>query len=368
MTTSILLIDDDESWLDELAVSLDARLTGQDISILKWVPRLNSDPMVVFESFLSNHDVRLVVTDYDLTSQGQLGFFGATVVDWCQAQAVPVADFSRYNASSLAKEPNLFELRVPVASHEMAAAYIATVSGGFLAIRSAIDEDPSLLNQRSPAAALTKLLEMQGQTGQFSQYGIRYGGANSALIDWFRATASPDVEPSIEKRTKLLAYIMGHLLMNAILRFPGPLLDRRALAAYLAVDPHAYDQIEQIVMAARYGGPFADLHRGPFFWTEKVDDILQRGEEQIDPNESLSSPGKHNRRLAEILLQRGLPLDGRCTRCEGDDGGFLCPFSDRTVCQRADCSVISNVWIPAGARLSRFERDFYEEWAPILGM
>lgn len=368
MNACILLIDDDQEWLEGLAKALSATLKTDDVTVLTWVPRQSEMPMNVFDAFLTENDVRLVVTDYDLTKHGQTGFFGATVVDWCQAKAIPVADFSRFNASSLAQEPNLFELRVPVESYELAGAYVATITRGFLKIRQAIDADASLLRQRSPAASLARLLGVPGQTGQFSQYGIRYGGANTALIDWFKATASPDIIPEPEKRKDLLTYIMGHLLVNAILRFDGPLLSRRGLEAYLAIATNAHDQVAKILGPAAYTGPFADLSRGPYYWTSEVDEILLQAQNELSADVEIHSPGEHNRKLAALLLKETLPLDTTCDRCHGENGGFLDPFCDRTVCQRADCSVVSNVWIPAGARLCRFERGFYDEWSPILGM
>jgi hypothetical protein len=366
MTTAILIIDDKQDYLDGLTGALRTLLANDQVEVLAWVPRDTDKPMAVFEAFLNQHDVRLVVTDYDLTEQGQLGFFGATVVDWCQAEAIPVGDFSRGHASSLAKEPNLFELRVPVDSYDVAADYVANIFRGFLAIGSAIDSNATLLSQRSPAAALATMLQVPGLVGQFSQYGIRYGGANSALIDRFAETASPDIQPERRTRARLLTYIMGHLLLNSILRFPGPLLDRRGLEAFLAIKPGSHQDVEPLLAKAHYMGPFADL--GPFYWTEAVEEILETADERLNPDEEYSSPGQFNRKRAEALLGKTLPVDPRCERCSGENGGFLCPFSDRTVCQRADCAVVSNVWIPAGARLSRFERGFYDEWAPILGM
>lgn len=157
MTRTILLIDDKEDFLGELEAELKSRLKDEAL-LLTWVPRKADLPSQRFEQLLNDNDIRLVVTDYDLTEQGQLGFFGATVVDWCQNRGIPVGDFSRGNASSLAQEPNLFELRVPVESNDAAADYVAAVFRGFTAIRQAIDADDTLLSQRSPAAALALML------------------------------------------------------------------------------------------------------------------------------------------------------------------------------------------------------------------
>lgn len=365
MTQTILLIDDKEDFLTELADELKQRLGGE-AHLQPWVPRKSENPTTTFEKLLSEHDVRLVVTDYDLTEQGQLGFFGATVVDWCQNRGIPVGDFSRGNASSLATEPNLFELRVPIESNDAAAEYVAAVYRGFVKIRGAIDANDTLLQQRSPAAALAVMLGAKGMESQFSQYGIRYGGANSAIIDRVSATAPTDVKPEPTNKAALLAYIMGHLLVNAVLRFPGPIMSAEGLAAYLAVDRSDEEKYSALFNGARYSGPFATL--STYYWTNAVDDILSLFDEKVPGDAEFESPGEYNRTRVEVALGGKLARSPKCGRCQGKNGGFLCPFTHRAVCQRPDCSVVSNVWIPAGARLSRFERDFYDEWAPILGM
>jgi hypothetical protein len=365
VTATILLIDDQDKYVTPLAHALQERLsdTGQ---VVVWVPNNSDRPLENFDALLKAHDVRLVVTDYDLT-QGQLGFFGSSVVDWCQKKAIPVGDFSRGHASSLAEEPNMFELRVPIDSDAATVNYICTVFLGFKSIRNAIDSTPELSKQRSPAAVAAAILGVQRLESQFAQYGIRYGGANSALFDSVASTASTAVVPEREHVARLLTYITGHLLVNAILRFPGPLMDEQALCAYLAVEPAELPKFRQRFEDATYRGPFAAMK--PFLWTHAVDDILAGGDDGVDDDDDFTSTGAHNRQRLEILLGDKLARHNQCEeRCHGEEGGFLCPFTKRPVCQRADCSVVSNAWIPAGARLARFEKGFYDEWSPILGM
>lgn len=366
MVGTILLIDDKADLLRELEDALKAQLSLGEAAVIAWAPKDAEDPTSKFEEFRTENDLRLVVTDYDLTEGGQLGFFGATVVDWCQSRAIPVGDFSRGHVSALPVEPNLFELRVPVASNDLAAKHIAAVYRGFESIRAAIAGDGTLTERRSPASALAALLGARNDESQFAQYGMRYGSANSALIDRFAETAPEDKKPSQADKAAILSYIMGHLLLNAVLRFPGPILTRNALAAYLGVNAVEHETIEPLFEAARYEGPFAAL--GPYFWTGKVDDKLAEFAQKIPPDQQFESPGEMNRKSVEIELGRELARPPGCKRCEGKNGGFLCPFTNRTVCQRSDCSVVSNIWVPQGARLSRIEREFYDEWAPILGM
>jgi len=368
---AILLIDDNAQHLEELYRALELALAGA-AAIVRWSPAPDDHPMEVFNRLIDEHPIRLVITDYDLTSQGKLGLFGATVVDWCQLHALPVGDFSRNHISSLAREPNLFELRIPIDTPQIAATFIAHVFDGFVQVRTAVDEKASLMTHRSPAAALADLLNAPHLITQFSQYGVRYGGANASLVDVFqkRVPMSDDGLEDERKRTerqkKVLAYIMGHLLINGVMRFPGPLVNAGALAAFLAVSSEEVAQIGQLFAATRYDGPFGELES--YWWTDRVEQLLEGYRHQLANDAAFGSPGAERRALLELALNRAMTRDTACPRCQGKEGGFQCPYTYRAVCQRGDCSVVSNIWIPPGARLARFEREFYDEWAPILGM
>jgi hypothetical protein len=365
MSEAILLIDDREDQLGPLAAALTASLDG-DAQVIQWAPTARAEPKEVFDKFLLDNDVRLIVTDYDLSTGGKLGFFGGTVVDWSQLKSIPAGDFSRGHAELLAKEPNLFELRIPVETPEIAGRYIAELYRGFSVIRQAVKSDSQLLQQRSPAAVLARLLGVKHLSSQFSQYTTRYGTGNGSLVDQVAKFAPRTIEPDKTEREEILTYIIGHLLVNGILRFPGPIVDESGLAAFLAITRDEATSLEPIFKEARYTGPFHGLR--PFYWTEQVESILENQEGQLPEGQDFESPGEQHRALVELLTKRTLARDQQCPRCQGKNGGFLCPYSKYTVCQRSDCSVASSGWIPQGAYLARIEKDFYDEWAPILGM
>ncbi|CAE6762268.1 hypothetical protein XA1311A_19460 [Xanthomonas arboricola] len=366
MSNAILVIDDDADHCSFLANgvlrALERRNHGA-VVVLQWSPGDGEEPLARFENFLKEFDVRLVITDYDLTAQGTLGLFGATVVDWCQLKALPVGDFSRKNVDALAKEPNLFELRIHVAEPG-AAEQVAELYLGFEEVREAFSNGPDLSTYRNPAAALATILSRRGLTPQFSQYGSKYASANASLVDSLRGEHSDEQRNTLRER--FFVYIAGHILVNSILRFPGPLVNRRALAAYLAVSINDLVKVEDLFGAAIYRGPFSGLER--FWWVEDIDDVLDTQREKLDPNAVYVSAGAERRQLAELAIGERLELDSACDRCGGEEGGLFCPYTDRTVCERGDCSTPSSTWIPQGARLCRLEYDFYEEWAPILGM
>jgi len=361
---SILLVDDNDDLLKALAAALAHELPAGEAEIRTWVPkRSEEDPKAAFDERIDS-DTTLVVTDYDLTSQGQTGLFGSSVVAWCQTRAIPVGDFSRANAGALPKEPDLFELRIPT-DVTQAARFVAGVFRGFRAIGEALKARPDLLTKKSHAVVLADILGVPTAENQFALYGVRFGTTSGALMDTVARAAPADVEPAADEKVTLLSYILGHLLLNAILRFPGPIISGRALSAYVASDEANAADVRALFASAAYVGPFAELE--PFFWLWKVDEVLDGLAKSLPSGYEAETSGELQRKVLETKLGRTLRRHS-CDRCQGKNGGFYCPFTKRTVCQRADCSVGSNSWIPQGAKLCRIERDFFDEWAPILGL
>ena len=361
---SILLIDDNKKNLDNLV----ERLRGlvPDAELNSWRPaEQDGQPVDVFNDKVDEHTA-LVITDYDLTTQVK-GFFGQSVVGWCQTRAIPVGEYSRANIIKLPTEPSLFELRVPN-DEEKAAKYIARAFSGFLAIRRGIEEKPELLSKgQRLASVLSSLLSCPHLESQFAAYMSRPGAANSALtqqlIDYARDEATPSIK-RIERKVRIVTYVLGHVLLNSILKYPGPILSYRVLCAYLTTTPGSEGDISGLFKDAAYSGPFSDNRQ--LFWRHIVDDTIDRLSEQVNAGQA-ESFGDFNRRIVEAALECKL-APHNCNRCGGEKGGYWCPFTMRPVCERADCSVPASSWIPSGAHLSRVERDFHDEWAPLLGL
>lgn len=194
-------------------------------------------------------------------------------------------------------------------------------------------------------------------------YFSRVGSANGALVERLQKVAQSPAHADTDDQAQLLTYVIGHVLCNAILKYPGPLLDASVLAAYVSHAPQSAEQISELFLAARYAGPFSE--DGRFFWRADVDAFL---DELPRPKqwEEFAPADVQNRRLVELALGGALPRHA-CDRCNGERGGYWCPFSQRAVCEQSDCSVASSSWIPDGAWLARVERDFYDEWSPMLG-
>jgi hypothetical protein len=361
-TPSILLIDDHQAWLDNLRLALVDALNDSSVEVRTWLPSVNdSDPLAKLESLVDRNTV-LVATDYDLTS-GMRGLFGPTIVGWCQQRFIPVGDFSRGNVAALPKEPNLFELRIP-ANDADGARFIASTFNGFRSIRKSIESDPKIISSKlSLAGVLATLLEKRELESQFALYMTRLGAANSYLLEKLKEFAGA-TQPSPSDKERLLTYVLGHVLLNAILKYPGPILSEKALCAYLATSDDETESIFGIFQAAAYRGPFGLSAR--YYWRDEVDNKIDQLGVSVD-SEQFEMFSDFNRNVVERALGRKLGNHG-CSRCGGEKGGFLCPFTQRPVCLRSDCSVAASSWIPQGAQLCRVERDFYDEWAPLLGL
>ena len=365
--SSILLIDDRPALLDEMQEHLAAALGAEHVEIRQWVPERDSTDTPIRETFdaLIVPGTTLVVTDHDLTQKGATGLFGSTIVSWCQQKLIPVGDFSRGNNPTLPREPNLFELRVPTTPRD-GATFVATAFRGFTEIARAVGDPKhdAASAQTSPAAALAAVLGRPHLGYAFALYMSRLGAANGALVERIRALVAGTVPEPAEK-ARLLTYVLGHVLLNAVLRFPGPILSVPALCAYVGTSETEAGPLQRVFKKARYMGPFgADA---AYFWREQVDEIINRKGAQLSDS-GIDDFGSFNRAAVEAAVKRDLAPHG-CDRegCGGKRGGFWCPFTRRAVCLRADCSVPSSSWIPEGAEVARVERVFHDEWAPLLG-
>ena len=122
----------------------------------------------------------------------------------------------------------------------------------------------------------------------------------------------------------------------------------------------------ETVKLEHYSGPFAGIR--PLVWRDDVDRILADSvnEESV---ELVGEKENYNRFAVSRILDR-TPATHGCKRdgCDGQRGGYWCPFTKRVVCLREDCSTAARAWIPDGADLCRVEAEFFEEFEPLLGL
>jgi hypothetical protein len=351
----IVIIDDDEEHLESLKAEITANLGDAGGEVITWRPKFEDDVLQAFDGLVAD-GVTLMVTDYDLTKKGPPGFFGDSIVAWCQQRAIPVGDYSRGNRAHLPNKPNLFEFRFPSTVKE-AGPGIAAIYRGFRAIRGALDANPNLLSAPSPANMLADMLHHPSAVAQFSMYTPQIG-VNASLVDLVKESRLPD------ERKALAAYILGHVLFNSVLRYAGPILDPLTLCSYFAIDDAEVERITPLFAQATYDGPFAEL--GPYFWRDQVDGIIEEWV-QHSAAEYTGDPASYRRAILQEIIGEPQLTRYPCPRCGGERGGYRCPFTNAVVCELGECSIGSSGWIPQGADLTRVERTFFDETAPMLG-
>ena len=366
----ILVVDDRSDELARLVAALKERL-GSRVVIDAWQPTgasaesssdQSSDPLVELTTRVTQTTV-LIVTDFDLTSSGVRGFFGSSIVAWANSAYIPVCNFSRGSPQRLPGVPALFEFRLEP-STEATADEVVRIFGGFQSLKSAIAKIRNVHDLSSPARVLALAIGREHAESEFAPYFSRVGSANGALVDLLQEAArDPKAVVSDDERLKLLEYVIGHVLCNAILRYPGPILDAQVLCAYTGHPSSESADIEKLFGAAAYSGPFGDS--SSFYWRSEVDAVLENLKRPKDWDED-APLDVQSRALVESALKRSTAHHD-CGRCGGNRGGFWCPFTKRPVCERGDCSVSSSSWVPDGAWLARVEKEFYDEWAPMLG-
>ena len=260
----------------------------------------------------------------------------------------------------------MFELRVPLNEAD-AVAYIDRMFEGFRRIQEGIEQDSELLTtQRSPAQVLALLLDRKELKSQLGPYFSKPGLFNSSLLDTLTGGEHKRGSATAAEKTRLLTYILGHVLVNAVLKYPGPILAEGPLCAYLATSPNDIERVAGLFDAARYTGPFDAGER--LFWRGDVDEVVERLAQEFEVDDTeYRSFGDYHRAVIDKALS-GSMAKHECDRCDGLKGGFWCPFTKRAVCERSDCSSTASSWVPSGAYACRVERVFFDEWSPILGL
>ena len=358
---TILLIDDEECLLAELRERLTEGLAGEDVKVKGWQPRASDElPKAMLEK-LAPKGTALVVTDYNLTKRGMRGLEGPAVESWCRNRFIPVGQFSRGHVDELPREPGLFSMRVPERTGP-AVKYIVAVYRGFKEVRERVGQGN--WSNHTISSITAEIMGCRHCEPAVSLYFSRLGSSTGGLGEYLRRkeTAGEAREALVE----VLCYVIGHVILNLILGYPGPVLPRETLAAYLAVPIEEAEEVVARAGIGSYEGPFSEVQ--PLVWRKDVDEAMEKAVD-VGAREGPLDAGGYNRYAAGMLLGRE-PRAHDCKRgeCGGELGGFWCPFTRRTVCLRADCSHAASAWIPDGADLCRVEAEFYEDYAPLLGI
>ena len=360
----ILLIDDVDRYLEPLLMTLKEAVPEDVANVEGWMPKGDDgDPEDVLNKYFEN-GLMFVVTDFDLTKKGMLGFQGPSVQHWCQRKLIPVGDFSRARTKDLPKEPSLFQFRVPLGGDREASLYIASVFTGFRDIRSWLNNNKV---EESLSNTMARMLDRASLEPELSLYFSRLFTSNTAIRDYL--LVKRDGDEVLSAMLDVVAYVIGHVLLNLVMAFPGPILTCKVLAAYLSTTEEEALLFVENAEVKRYGGPFWETQ--PMFWKNEVDDALLDAAGEEIAEDVASDLAEFNRWALAKVLGRD-PTRHDCRRegvnCDGRYGGYWCPLTGRTVCLREECSISSKAWIPDGADLCRVEADYFQEYAPLLGL
>jgi hypothetical protein len=280
---------------------------------------------------------------------------GSSVISWCHAHAIPVGDYSRKLDEEL-EEPDLFEFRFSSDAAE-AAIQIADLLRGFQQLDQLLSDHQGVVGAGGWSHTLATILDHEDAASSFSLYSVRAGASHGTAIDLLERQYGSE-----NARRLLEIYVLGHLLYNGILRYPGPIMNDLTLCSYLAITDANANAAAKIFERAQYTGPFSKSRQ--YFWQDEVDNVLV---DLADAAHIDGDPGDDHFRRA-VMARHLEPGTHPCPHCPGDRGGFRCPYTDRTTCDRPDCSVPTTSWVPQGAYLSRVDKDYYDQWSPLLGL
>ena len=357
LNNHILLIDDKQSMIDELKNKVQKCLESSNIKIdiTHWRPNSERDgnPAEKISELLSKKPL-LVVTDVDLTENGFNGFYGTSIVKSCQNALIPICEFSVNEKFKLPDSPNLFNIYL-TSDFDLAAREIASIYLGFKQIRDYFNQ-PHDFEEISYATSLANLLKRDDLYYEFAKYIESFDKVNQFIID---ITQNSDKKNSNEVINHIFFYVVGHVLLNTILRYPGPIISEKVLCAYMAVKHCEGDKLAKIFKDAFYCGPFDNIDK--FYWLGKVDNIVIKHKSDTDEIENI---GEFNQTIVKSIDPSIESLECEKSNCRV--GGFYCPFKMKTVCDSENCSIFSDRWLPVGANMCRISKEYFDEWEPLF--
>ena len=332
----LMLVDDEVEPLEALQKELLVAFAGRDAEIRVWIPQPQDKTQDKYQEIVQARP-DFVVTDEDLSVGGPAGLEGASVVSACKAEAIPVGNFTRQPDEEL-PEPRFYDFRFPDEAPAKAR-YIADFLFGTFDLGRMIRADPSLHNGEGPAAVLATLMGRPEMAPYFSLYASKDGASNVLPGRLARIYGKE------EAKNLLAISLLSHMTYNAIMRYPGPIIDAVALCAYLAIGFQDYEGVKKFFEDSAYGGPFTSS--GRHYWHPDVEKTLLTLSEEMDLPDDLSDDVFRRGVIARLIGRE--PARHACKRCGGVNGGYICPYTRVTVCTRRDCSAATSDFVPTGS-------------------
>jgi len=317
-----------------------------------WDGEEDPEPTDILYPYLENPHPDLVVLDWELGGY-KSGVRRQHVQSACEELGIPLCVYHRdeghfSDPESLKEyEENLIRIDVKETSEQVADA-IATIATSFVEIKEALRTE----NVDGVQSALHQVIDVPPSAeAQLDQYSL---GQSAAL-----RVAKSDMTD--EERTRITSTFIGYWIHNQILEYPGVLLNEVATASYLGVDHEEFQTRQACYEAlekAAYDGPFSDLSRDNWWWTNLLDEIRL----ELPPGEDgdlLSGPAL----FEELCGESVSPVT--CVESGEPKAGYYCILTEKPVCE--EHSEKPGGWIPVGAsrsRISSSELEKVNAWMP----
>lgn len=342
----VLIFEDREENYEEIRESLEPALPD-DLTLNRFdheEPVESDEVLSELEDWVKDLDFPLlIILDYDLTV-AQNKVRREHVRQLCEDHDLPLCIYHRIDSTLedrlQVQEYEEDRIKIdPSKGAEEVAHDCANIAKGFNEIRHALAD---ALEDEGRLAIPEILNAPRGVRGKLDQYSW---GNPGALMG-----GGPDMDRDdiVHRATTHL----GYWIHNELLEFPGALLNRVALAAYLDVDHEAFLEnpaYQEPFDDALYDGPFAEL--GRWWWTPKIDEIRAGMMEDDDTEMPLGQTIFQRLELPEI--GQAICHDGESENHEG--ARYYCIIKEKPVCE--EDSKNPEGWIPMGATRSRISRD-----------
>lgn len=220
---------------------------------------------------------------------------------------------------------------------------LIAIHNAFKSVEVVLEANPALLSPKhSPAEVLAKVLGDENLSYEF----LGYAAQNLVYF----AAPEEGASDRFISQTKRYATQLGYWIYNYILMFPGPILTRRAAAAFLNVAPDDAEKSTEfldLLESARYQGPFSEVQ--PYYWRTKLVDLIDESGGDV----------RNHRMLREVRLSR-VDDDEQAVQA------FVCMISGEAI--RQDQAATNPDWVPSGASEAKIKEDVLDELGPLAGI